>query len=201
METAAEFDGDGTKDMLWYFREKSLFLALSGKDGSLLWHHTAELEGPKAGGLGAVKPDTRESKIAGEPAMMDVDHDGALDIVATILFAESAAENKRRLDATELAPNESPQFFFRRVVMAISGKSGTRLWSYAIDKEFTLPRDQIQQAKPPAELVQAGRTSLIAVLDDEKWLGLDPATGRVKAGPIDLGFAPIRAGAPCGPGR
>ncbi len=192
METAAEFDGDGTKDMLWYFREKSLFLALSGKDGSLLWHYTAELDGPKAVGPGAVKPDTRESEIAGKAALVDVDHDGALDIVATILFAESAAENKRRLDATELAPNESPQFFFRRVVMAISGRSGTRLWSYAIDKEFTLPRDEIRQAKPPAELVQAGRTSLIAVLDDEKWLGLDPSTGRVKAGPIDLGFAPIR---------
>ncbi len=192
METAAEFDGDGTKDMLWYFREKSLFLALSGKDGSLLWHHVAELERAGADGPGAAKSNIRESEIAGKPAMMDVDHDGAADIVATVLFGESAEEAKRRIAETGDDASKTEPRFFRRVVMAISGKSGARLWSYAIDKEFTLPMDELRQAKPPAELMQAGRTSLIAVLDDEKWLGLDPATGRMKAGPIDLGFAPIR---------
>ena len=192
LETTADFDGDGTKDMLWYFWDKSLFLALSGKDGSLLWHHVAELGGSKAGGPGAVKPDTRESEIGGIPAMMDVDHDGAADIIATVRFGESAEEAKRRIAETGDDPSKTETRFFRRVVMAISGRSGTRLWSYAIDREFTVPLEKIREAKPPAELVQAGRTRLIAVLEDEKWLGLDPATGRVKAGPIDLGFAPIR---------
>ena len=173
--------------MLWYFREKSQFLALSGKDGSMLWHHVAELDGPRRSRA------ARESEIAGEPAMMDVDHDGAAghhrdDPVRRIGRGEQTAAGA----SPGLESDANRQFFFRRVVMAISGRSGTRLWSYAIDEEFTLPREQLRQAKPPAELVQAGRTSLIAVLDDEKWLGLDPATGRVRAGPIDLGFAPVR---------
>ncbi len=46
METAPDVNGDGTNDLVWYFREKAMFFALSGKDGALLWHH-AELEKPR----------------------------------------------------------------------------------------------------------------------------------------------------------
>ena len=125
MKTAADFDGDGTKDMLFYFREKSLFLALSGRDGALLWHHVAELDGSGADGAGAMKSNSRDREIAGEPAMRDVDQDGALDIVATVLFGESAEEAKRRLAGTGNDSNETEPKFFRRAVMAISGRTGT----------------------------------------------------------------------------
>ncbi len=124
--------------------------------------------------------------------MTDVDRDGVLDIIATILFPESAEEKKKRLAESGTGSDTNGQVFCRRVVTAFSGRSGARLWSYTIDRDFTFPRDELLNARSPAMLVQTGRSSLIAVVDDDKWFGLDPANGRVRVGPIDLGFSPVR---------
>ncbi len=49
---APDLDGDGIGDLVWAFRRCPSILALSGKDGSMLWSYTAELDGP-----GGRKPD------------------------------------------------------------------------------------------------------------------------------------------------
>ncbi len=40
--------------------------------------------------------------------------------------------------------------------------------------------------------VQGRNTWLMGIPDGKTWRGLDPSTGRPKAGPIDLGFEPVR---------
>ena len=46
VEPALDLDGDGTRDVLVVVGTNHAFLALSGKDGSMLWNHVAELDGP-----------------------------------------------------------------------------------------------------------------------------------------------------------
>ena len=74
--------------------------------------------------------------------------------------------------------------------MAISGRSGTRLWSHAVDPAFTTITPQ--HWNWPATIVPGRKTSTVGIVDGTTWLGLDPATGRPRSGPIDLGFEPVR---------
>jgi hypothetical protein len=46
VEPAPDLDGDGTADLAWSFRSLGAFLAVSGKNGSILWDYTAALDGP-----------------------------------------------------------------------------------------------------------------------------------------------------------
>ena len=41
-------------------------------------------------------------------------------------------------------------------------------------------------------MVRGKSSSFVAITDGTKWTGLDPATGRPKFGPLELGFVPIR---------
>jgi hypothetical protein len=45
---ATELDGDGTRDLVWYFPDVPALLALSGDDGSLLWNQFFELAPARA---------------------------------------------------------------------------------------------------------------------------------------------------------
>ncbi len=74
--------------------------------------------------------------------------------------------------------------------MAISGRSGTRLWSHTVDPAFTTIRRRF--GVKPATPVQGRQVSIVAIVDGTVWRGLDPATGRPRYGPIDMGFEPVR---------
>ena len=43
-EAAPDVDGDGTADLLWSISQPAAFLALSGKDGSILWNYAVDLD-------------------------------------------------------------------------------------------------------------------------------------------------------------
>ncbi len=112
-------------------------------------------------------------------------------MIATLVFAESDEEKARRA-AEETRPGAAADqnVLQRRIIVAISGRSGRWLWSHAVDRAFATY--SYPSWERPAALVQGRNSALIAYVDGERWIGLDPVTGRPKAGPFDLGFIPVR---------
>lgn len=77
VDPAADFDGDGTRDLVWAVGDDvmSWLLAVSGNDGKVLWLFRA----PERG-----------SRLVGRPALQDVDGDGTLDLLTTWVAGEHA---------------------------------------------------------------------------------------------------------------
>ena len=198
VEPAADLDGDGTADIVWTFRGMPSFLALSGKDGSVLWAHTADPDGPGAAQfdgpvfVGPEYPKLRPGSIVGTPVVFDVDRDGTRDLIATAIFGESAEDTAEREKAeARRGAVQNKMMLFRIVVLAVSGRSGRRLWSYSLNPTFTvISSDAYRQ---PAALLPTCGSTLVAAVGDSQWFGLDAATGRLRAGPVELGFVPVRA--------
>ncbi len=173
VEPAPDLNGDGTGDLVWYSGHAAELLALSGKDGSTLWRYHGEHDGI---GGSHVDGDGRDrasmSDNAGAPVIVDLDHDGAPDVVAAFIFY-SPGSSKRSC-----------------ILSGISGRSGRQLWTCPSDK--ALADVHFEARHRPAVLVRGRRSTLIAYVHGTQWLGLDPASGRVQAGPIELGFVPVR---------
>ncbi len=197
-----DLNGDGVGDLVWVFHNNPSLLVQSGKHGSLLWNYTAALDGPGGprpdgpdlrhgpGGPEPASPGARWANVVGALAVADADRDGVADLIATVSFSENQEEiNERAADRARGVQVPKGDILFRRVIVAISGRSGRWLWTYPIDRTFTgqVPPDW------PATLASGRQSALIAFVDDQKRVGLDPSTGRPKAGPIDLGFTPDRA--------
>jgi hypothetical protein len=166
-----DLNGDGVNDLVWLFHDHPTLLAVSGQDGSVLWSHS---EAPP--GNGPSRPRAEESGVnwgcvVRSPAVADVDRDGVPDLIATIHRAGNPAD------------------VFHRVVVAVSGRSGRPIWTAPAD----ITGNPMPSSDRAAALVPGRRSPLIAYVDDNKWIGLDPATGRSKVGPFDLGFQPVRA--------
>ncbi len=180
VELAPDLDGDGTGDVVFFDRGSAAIVALSGKDGSMLWVFLANDGGSGGPPHDDVNKFNRLKRmlrfglgsIAGEPAVADVDGDGTLDLIATFCFSD--------------ASNKQPGVW---IVMAISGNSGRRVWSHSIEKPAGARLSD--RENPPAVLLRGPRSTLVACVDGSEWIGLDPATGKPLAGPIDLGGNPV----------
>ena len=170
LDHAPDLDGDGTGDLVWISGIDAAIAALSGKDGSILWSYFVAPDGRAREPRPRGRP-LQHNFIAGEPALTDVDRDGTPDLIATCLLSESSVQRHRR------------------IVVGISGRKGRWLWTYQVDdKPINVPAMTAQRA---AVLLQAGHSRLIAYVDSAQWLGLDPATGKLVAGPFDLGSTPL----------
>ncbi len=189
-----DLNGDGTRDLIW--GEGPAFLAISGKDGSLLWTRLASVDGagetdPEARGLPiANREGARWAYLLESPATADLDRDGAPDIVATLAFLETADEILARHPGR---PREQMRTIqdrqYRRVVVAISGKTGHWIWSRPLDRGFVKIVGDWGQ---PAGVAIGRGGPIVGILVGPKWTGLDGATGRPRSDPIDLGFEPVR---------
>ena len=193
VDPAPDLDGDGTGDLIFYSPYTAVLLALSGKDGSMLWNYVAELGGPggpKTSNPKVNTPARQQGFTAGVPAVADVDHDGTPDVCATFVFTNSPAGAADDSTETGKIFGSKIVWWHRDVVVAVSGRSGRCLWSHPVEPDFVESFDNYEVR--PAALIRGRQSALLAFVNATQWLGLDLATGRLQAGPVDLGFTPLR---------
>ncbi|HKI17186.1 MAG TPA: protein kinase, partial [Isosphaeraceae bacterium] len=199
VQPAPDLDRDGTNDLVWAIHGTPSFLALSGKDGSMLWTFSAD-----PAGLGGPDPDgprlprspaeiPRLGRIAGPPVLADVDRDGTPDLITEFVvyddLKDSLSQSGQPIGQGMLA-KIVPKPLGRRGVIAVSGRSGRGLWNYPLDQEST---DDSQAARASDLALLCGRSgAFIMAVHRSLCISLDLATGRPKARPIDLGFVPTR---------
>jgi hypothetical protein len=191
---APDLDGDGTRDLVSASHYSPALVALSGKDGAMLWNFAGQIDGrvePRAGGQDVKGRPRQLGFTAGAVAMADVDHDGTRDVCATFVFTESPQEHggSSQKSTEPLGPKKS--WRHRSVIVAISGRSGRCLWTHPVEPAFVETAEEYQIE--PAVLLPTRRSNLLAFVATTEWIGLDPATGRMQAGPVELGFMPEQA--------
>jgi hypothetical protein len=194
LDSAHDLDKDGTGDVLLLGSGGVGWIALSGKDGSRLWdcslwrlypaNHGTQSSTGNESNSGTQTP----GDVLGQTWIDDVDGDGVPELVATVAFQESEAETEKRLGRTMRPGRDAP--LTQRVVLALSGRTGTPLWHSLIDPKFT--RTTTQFWDRPATFLKGHRTSIVAVIDGSRWLRIDPRDGRALDSVIDLGFEPAR---------
>jgi hypothetical protein len=192
LEQVPDLDGDGVGDLVLFNDNAPAVLALSGKDGSMIWNYVAELNGP--GGPRDVCPKDRVAQhdgafAAGGLAMIDVDRDGTLDVCATFDFEQSIPVPNEDAESSQ-ALVQMDVWRHRSIIVALSGRSGRCVWTHPVEPDFVESKSEHDDW--PAELVRGRRSTVLAFVAKTQWMGLDPVTGRVQAGPIELGFMPAR---------
>jgi outer membrane protein assembly factor BamB len=118
MQPAPDLDDDGVSEVVVIPKQaEDGILVLSGRNGEFMWHWKAELpERPKTK---AQSLDTPRFKHLGQPAAVDCDGDGRLDLVVTIATGISLWSQQADRVTPPLAS-----------CVAIGGLSGQRLWRY-----------------------------------------------------------------------
>ena len=101
VQPAFDVDGDAVADVVCGFAMVPSLLAVSGKDGSILWTYAADPDGPGKPQpdppvFAGRDPDQRQAQLIGMPALFDCDRDGTLDLIATLVFDESRREVNKR---------------------------------------------------------------------------------------------------------
>ena len=194
VEPPFDCNGDGTRDVIVVATGVArAVIALSGKDGSMLWNFMAAVEGPggpiteSPSASAKANPLERPGGLVGSPAIGDVDGDGTPDLVLTLVFHETPAEVKERIKKPPLPTTPA---FSRRIIVAVSGQSGRALWTFPLDPAFALVK--VQYWDKPAALVHGKRSAHVAIVDGSHATVLDPATGQPRSAPFDLGFEPVR---------
>ena len=195
MEPAVDLDGDGTRDILVVAWQRQCVLRPvgQGRIGAMELRRRARTARAVRGqeGPNRARPARADGRavrtLIGWPAIGDVDGDGTPDLIATMVFQEAPAEVQRR---TGKPPTPMTPVFFRRIVVAISGRSGRSLWIFALDRTFTTNKARYWDR--PAALLRGRASALVVILDGSQLNVLDLATGRPRSGPVELGFEPVR---------
>ena len=170
------------------------FLAFSGKDGSILWTLHGECRRKRwsrSPGVLDAWQRPRLGRVVGAPRAADVDRDGLPDLIAEFAVFDDPLNLMNSAGGPGGTDVKAETLLSaRRIVVAVSGRSGKELWNHVIDqKPVDLPGETFDRGI--TDLRQpSGR--LMAVVDGSKWIGLDPATGGPKGPAIDLGFTPVQ---------
>jgi len=195
VEPAPDLNGDGTGDLVWAMIGTSSLLAVSGRDGRSLWSYSPNPDGTR-GLMPTVPPATRQAHafggVLGGPCAADVDGDGTADLIGAFLVTDFPAAIMGDAGKSPAgAPRTEMTLPGRRVVAAVSGRTGKELWHYVIDPKPTdLPEADLDRG---ITYVSQSKGALVAFVDDARWIGLDAATGRPKRPSFELGFKPVQA--------
>ena len=188
VQPALDLDGDGTADLVWAIRGTPSLLAISGKDGSLLWTFSADLDNRAqtavpAGGL-------RSGQVMGMPAVAGVDGDGIADLIAEFAILDDPMGLVTQPDTpARRGANAERILSARRTVFAVSGRSGKELWHRQLDRE---PVDLNQESLAHGvDYARQPKGPFVAVASGQSQVSLDPATGQVNSPALDLGFTPV----------
>ena len=206
VQPAPDLNGDEIGDLVGFSRNMTSLLALSGGNGSVLWECSFELKMPGVTPAddpemrGPVSPVRRTGFLVDAPVVTDLDQDGLPDLVATLVFYELPIEIERRSPSPPGAPGQpaaNRQPLARRVIQAISGRTGRVLWKHPIDPVFTIYSNPAWSRQ--ATMVPGRKQATVAYVDGAD---LDRARpdDRQAAGDADRSGIRARSTGPiCGP--
>jgi outer membrane protein assembly factor BamB len=213
LQSAPDLDRDGTADLVWFSQRQAAVLAISGKDGRVLWCWQAAM--PKAlADQRFTGENASTGVVLGSPAVVaDIDGDGTPDLVVT---------------CAQQAPKDGTE---PRWVEALSGRTGKSLWRFDVDNQWLAPpgpsvpdaafwtntigvsssssmgfstqpdqlyhKDFMHTAHGvpvpyPAVVGHVVQQPIIVLLAGTRLVALDPRTGKTLGPPHDLGFWPLR---------
>ena len=165
----------------------------------MLWNYTAQADGRGGPDIhGPAWPQSidqvpRPGRVLGSPSLRDVDGDGIVDLIAAFVLLDDVPARVHPPEAKAqptVVEWDGSKHSGRRLLVAVSGRSGKGLWAHLIDPQSTtLPFDPLDRG---AMLADARNGSTVAFVDDARWIGLDIANGQPRGQPIDLGFVPVR---------
>jgi outer membrane protein assembly factor BamB/tRNA A-37 threonylcarbamoyl transferase component Bud32 len=138
---ALDLDGDGIGDAVFALRHQAALLALSGKDGKVLWCYIPEREGTTT--------RVPQTTTLGPPAVFDVDGDGTPDLIVSFALSTDTPRDPSRAAV--------------RWVDAISGRTGKRLWRRPLDDAwFVLPEETAGRSR-------SGLSNVAKIHSDSRW--------------------------------
>jgi hypothetical protein len=192
LQPAPDLNGDGTGDVVWGLYRSPSFAVFSGNDGSLLWTYTANPDGtggPEPLPQGSPGQQSRLGRVVGEASAADVNSDGVLDLIAEFaVFDDPQQIMTAAANAGTTGGRPENVLPGRRIVVAVSGKTGKELWKHVIDvKPVDLPSEALDRG---VTYVRQPGAPVVAIVVESKWIGLDPASGRPKGPTVDLGVTP-----------
>ncbi len=196
---APDLNGDGIADLVWAINGTPSLLALSGKDGSLLWAYCAGQA--MAGSLPGDK-ELPAGRTLGVPYMADIDGDGTPDLVAGFALVDaSTPADAPPARGVRRGLNAPPARRAQRglvdkvgvadtcVIAAVSGRSGKALWKQAAGSDG-MPLEPAASDRGAAIVRGKGRP--FVGLGNSHLVRVDLETGRPLGPPIDFGFEPVR---------
>jgi tRNA A-37 threonylcarbamoyl transferase component Bud32 len=182
-----DLDGDGTGDLVCLSRHCPAIGAVSGADGRILWWHRSRPGFPEDTDLASATLEQLEfASLVGQPAVAEVDGDGAPDF-----FACYTTQGERYRLADGRLAYSGPQSW----VSLVSGRTGSELWRQSVDQRWEhYPSTSTDQQKfnalcRPSVVEQAGRKVFLLGLG-EALHGWDALTGQPAWPARALGFEP-----------
>jgi hypothetical protein len=195
VQPAPDLNADGTGDLVWAIEGAASIVAISGKDGSLLWTYSAKADGPGGPDPAGPAPPRRGDPIPplgrlfADPLAADVDGDGVADVIAAFAMLDAPPLEASGDPTGRLAVAFSVHAQIQPVVVAVSGLTGRSLWNYALPRKR---KGGFERSEMGLAIVSGHGGSTVALSDQRSWIGLDPATGLPRRQPIQLSVIPLR---------
>ncbi|MBV9125027.1 MAG: protein kinase, partial [Planctomycetes bacterium] len=177
---AADLNGDGVPDLVWASQRWPSLMAVSGKDGKVLWQHQARPNMPKTGQV-IDSRDVIDSRVLGQPILAEVEGQGRLDVLATFSWYGNLQEPGKAAINLRVAT----------WVEAISGRTGQMLWRRDLVPMSPTPGPPNMDASiAAAQVTRLGGKPVVAVVCDNHLAVLDLKSGEPVAPLRDLPFQP-----------
>lgn len=192
-DRARDLDGDGVPDLVLPSRSGASLLAVSGKEGRVLWWHVARPTGDSRSEQR--QPSSHhpgQSYVVGSPAVADLDGDGVADVVACFWTRE---------ERVSPGSNGSGRGTGQGWVAAVSGRDGRELWQQSVDEPWAdyVASSQVAAAVGPRALPQVmtvGDRPRVLLPVGDGWQWWDGASGAPVGNPVSAGFRPDHAPVP-----
>lgn len=190
---AVDLDGDGLTDPVFLSRAVPSLLAISGRDGRLLWWHRGR---PRVETNAASESTSTESAaevsgkwgisngtIMGTPLVHDVDQDGVADFIVCC-FSRRATFHPQS-GPSQQVPQQS-------WVAAVSGQSGQLLWQHVLTQDLSgvlTDSDQTESLHRGCriQLAHVDGQDIVTLVVSDQVIGLDPSSGLPQWEPFNLG--------------